>query len=249
MHTHISKDATSVASRALARFDAARPLHDGSDRPFQSRALGKAEFKRLDVYCFVSPKENRVVSVIGPYALGFRLQLEFDPTITAVTERPRQLSVGDRQIELSFWWRKHNGREHFAVLVPDADTIPGTDGQRRPRQVERLRAAAHDAGIDLCLIQERDVKDKASRTELWFHLLGFVQSAPQLRSGLALRGEVLETIARRDRCRVDQVVAALSRVPSGHIHIVIAELLYLGALLTDATTRLCDSSLVWVDVS
>jgi hypothetical protein len=248
MQTHASKDATPVASRSLAAFDVAKPLHDSGDRPFQPRALGSAEFKRVDVYCLISPKEDRVVHVVGPYALGFRLQLEFDPTVIAVTERPRRLVVGDRQIELSFWWRKRTGREHYALLVPDADTIPGTDGQRRPRQVERLRAAAHDAGIDLQFVQERDVKDRAARVELWFHLLGFVQSARQLRSGIVLRSEVLEAIARRDRCRVDQVVAELSRIPASHIHIVIAELLYLGALSTDAASRLCNNSLVWMDI-
>lgn len=248
MQTHTKGGATRVTSRSLAGFDVVGPLHNSEARPFKPRALGNAEFKRVDVYCFISPKEDRVVNVVGPYALGFRLKLEFDPTVTAITERPRLLAVGNGQIELSFWWRQRTGREHYALLVPDADTIPGADGQRRPRQTERLRAAARDAGIDLRLVQERDVKDKAARIELWFHLLGFVQSAQQLRSDIVLRGEVLEAVARRDRCRVDQIVAELSRIPAAHIHIVVAELLYLGALSTDATSRLCNSSLVWVDV-
>jgi hypothetical protein len=207
--------------------------------------LGNREFKRVDVYCFVSPKENRVVNIVGPYALGFRLQLEFDPAVTAVTERPRLLEVGEHTIELSFWWRERSGREHFALLVPDADTIPGTDGRRRPRQLERLRAAAQDAGIALRLVTEQEVKDKAVRTELHFHLLGFVQSARQLKSGLVLRGDVLQVVSMRDRCRVDQVVTELARVPASHVHIVIAELIFLGALATDATSRLCSNSLIW----
>lgn len=248
MRTHTSIDGIAVPSRALGAFDVTKPLHSPEDRPFQPRALGNAEFKRVDVYCFVSPKEDRVVHVVGPYALGYRLQLEFDPLVTAVTERPRQLSLGDRKIELTFWLRRRTGREQYILLVPDADTIPGTDGRRRPRQAERLRAAASDANIDLHLVHERDVKDKAAKIGLWFHLLGFVQSAQQLKSDIAIRGEVLEAVARRDRCQVDQVVAELSRIPAPHIHIVIAELLYLGALSTDALTRLCRSSLVWVDM-
>lgn len=234
-----------TASSALPVFDPAQPLHDGRDRPFKPRLLGSHEFKRVNVYCFVSPKEDRIVHIVGPYALGFRLQLEFDPTVTAVTERPRQLEVGGRTIELSFWWREHSGREHFALLIPDAETIPGTDGRRRPRQLERLRAAAQDSGIHLQLVIEQEVKDKSARTELYFHLLGFVQSARQLKSNLVLRTQVLQAVSIRDRCRVDQVATELARVPASHIHVVIAELIFLGALATDATSRLCQSSLIW----
>lgn len=92
---------------------------------------------------------------------------------------------------------------------------------------------------------EPEVKDRTACVELCYQLLGFVQSARQLKAGLVLRQEVLATIARYPRVRVEQVAQELGRFPAAHIHIVIAELLYLGAIETDATSRLCHGSLLW----
>ncbi len=222
-----------------------QPLHDGWERPFKPRQLSRREFKRSDVFRFLSCKEARVVDVIGPFALAFRLQLEFDPNATAVVERPRKLLVSEKTIELSFWWRERSGREHFVLLVPDANTIPGPDKQRRPRQMERLLHSAREAGIDLQLVTEEQVQRKQARTELHFHLLGFVQSARSLKSDLVLRQEVMAAAAQFARIRIEQLETDLVRYPRLHIHIVVSELIYLGALATDATSRLLRSSLVW----
>lgn len=226
-------------------FDLATPLHDGRERPYSPRLLSHREFKERDVYRFVSPKENRPVDVCGPFELGFRLCLEFDPQVTAVTERPRKLTVGGRPVELSYWWRERSGRERFALLVADPDTLPGTDGKRRPRQLERLTAAADDVGIHLQIVTEPDLKERSTRVELYYHLLPFVQSARELRSGLVLRQEVLSVISLYPRVRVERVVRELARFPLAQIHIVIAELFYLGVIETDAPTRLRNESLVW----
>jgi hypothetical protein len=226
-------------------FDLAAPLHDGCERPFSPRLLGHREFKARDVYRFVSPKENRPVNVCGPFEFGFRLCLEFDSQVIAVTERPRKLFVGGKPVELSFWWRERSGRERFALLVPDPDTLPGADGKRRPRQLERLMAAACDAGIHLQTIVETELMERSTRVELYYHLLPFVQSARELKSGLVLRQEVLSVISLYPRVRVEQVVQELARFPPARIHIVIAELFYLGAIETDASTRLRNESLIW----
>jgi len=221
------------------------PLHDGRERPFSPRPLSHREFKACDVYRFVSPKENRPVDVCGPFQFGFRLCLEFDSQVTAVTERPRKLIVGGKPVELSFWWRERSGRERFALLVPDPDTLPGTDGKRRPRQLERLMSAADEANIHLQFITEPELTERSARVELYYQLLPFVQSAGELRSGLVLRREVLSVISLYPRVRVEQVVHELARFSQAQIHIVIAELFYLGAIETDASARLQNESLVW----
>lgn len=222
-----------------------QPLHDGKERPFSPRLLGRGEFKKLDVFRFFSPKENRLVDLIGPFQLGYRLQLEFAPNVTAAVERPRRLQVSDRSLELTFWWREVSGREHFALLVPDADTVPAPDKHRRPRQMERLLNSAGSAGIDLKLVTEEQVQQKHARTELYYQLLGFVQSAKNLKSDLILRQEVLAVASQFARITIQQLETDLARYPRPHLYIVIAELIYLGALATDATSRLLRSSLVW----
>ena len=244
MSKPLSKGAAPSAA-SVRPFDPATPLHDGRERPFKPRLLGHKEFKRRDAYRFFSPKEGRPVDVCGPFELAFRLQLEFMPDITAITERPRKLSVGTTQVELTCWWRERSGRERFNLLIPDADTIPGSDGKRRPRQVERLRAAAADAGVALELVTEDTVKVKSARIELYHHLLGFVQSAQSLKSGLVIRQEVMAVVSLYPRVRVEQVTTELARLPEDAVHIVIAELIHLGAIETDATTRLCKQSLLW----
>lgn len=222
-----------------------QPLHDGWDRPFKPRLLNRGEFKKLDVFRFFSCKEARLVDLIGPLQLAFRLQLEFAPNVTAVIERPRKLQVGDRLLELTFWWREISGREHFALLVPDADTVPGPDKHRRPRQMERLLNSAGAAGIDLELVTEEQVQQKRAQTELYFQLLGFVQSAKYLKSDLMLRQEVLAIASQFARITIEQLETDLARYPRAHLYIVVAELIFLGAIATDATGRLLRSSLVW----
>lgn len=244
MSTPPSKGAPPGA--ALPRsFDPAMPLHDGRERPFKPRLLGHAEFRRRDAFRFISPKEDRPIDVCGPFEFAFWLQLEFRCDVTAITERPRKLQVGTTPVELTFWWRERSGRERFALLVPDAQTIPGSDGKRRPRQIERLRAAASEASIALELITEDAVKLKHARIELYHQLLGFVQSARELRSGLLLRREVLSVVSLYPRVRIEQVVNELGRFPANSIHVVIAELIYLGAVETDAMSRLQQKSLLW----
>ncbi|KLD73408.1 hypothetical protein FZ025_20245 [Xanthomonas hyacinthi] len=237
--------ARAAPQMSAAPVDLATPLHNAYQRHFTARELTGPERKRLDVFSFRSCKENRQVDVIGPFQLGFRLQLEFDPTITAITERPRCLEVGGKQVELSFWWRHRTGREHYALLVPDGDTLPGSDGRRRPRQVERLRLAAQDAGVDLRLVTEEEVRNLEHRTELAFQLLAWVQSAPWLKADLVLRHEVATTVGRYARCRIDQLEQELAVFPRTHLYVVVAELIYLGILGTDATRRLTRRSLIW----
>lgn len=123
-------------------FDPATPPHDGRDRPFKSRLLGHAEFKRRDVYRFMSPMEGCAVDVCGPFELAFWLTLEFTLDVTAITQRSRRFDVGASPVELTCWWSERSGREQIGLLASDGDTILGSDGKRPVRHVERVRATA-----------------------------------------------------------------------------------------------------------
>ncbi len=221
------------------------PPNDGQSRPYAPRPLSPPELKRLDIYMFGSPKEARVVAVHGPLQLAIRLQLEFDPQVTAVVERPRRLEVGLSSRELHFWWRYKSGREHYALVFSDEETTPGTDGRRRPREVERLRKAAEAAGIQLLLLTEDDILHPEMRTELCFHLLGFAQSVNSLDSAVVICHSVAQAMRLGIRMAIRDLGAELSHVPITHLRIAIAHLLHIGLLQTDAKRRMDDRSIIW----
>ncbi|MEG2578827.1 MAG: hypothetical protein RSA54_13980, partial [Glutamicibacter sp.] len=196
---------TLLPFQGLRSAEVAQPLHNGQRRPMVARELSASQIKRDDVFMFFSPKEDRRVSVLGPLQLALRLQLEFDPVVAAATERPRSIPVGTEQVELHFWWQYVGGSEFYALVVPNAQTVPGTDGQRRPRQLDRLQAAARDASIALKLITEDQLKRPEGRTELCYQLLGICQSARDLGSALILRNEVAAVVNRSGRITANEL--------------------------------------------
>ncbi len=231
--------------RGSASAGVSQALFNGDRRPYLARELSASQLKRGDVFMFFSPKENRKVTVLGPLQLAFRLQLEFDPQVVAVTERPRSIPVGLSDTELHFWWQRRGGRECFALIIPNAQTIPGVDGKRRPRQLDRLRAAATDAYVSLRLVTEDELKAPACRNELCLQLLGTCQSARGLGSALVLRQEVAETIQRGGRMRVEELFTELGHFPHTHLQAAVAELLHIGFLQTDANPRMTSRSILW----
>lgn len=223
----------------------AQPLHNAMHRPMLSRELSASQIKRGDVFMFFSPKEARRVSVLGPLQLALRLQLEFDPAVVAATERPRSILVGTEQVELHFWWQCLGGSEFYALVVPNAQTVPGTDGQRRPRRLERLQAAARDASISLKLITEDQLKRPEGRTELCYQLLGICQSARDLGSALVLRSEVAAIVNRSGRITVNELLGELANFPQTHVQAALVELLHIGYLCTDANPRMSGRARIW----
>lgn len=243
MSNHVTTPVSPFQGAASAR--SSDPLHNGTDRPLVPRELTPAQIKRGDIFTFFSPKENRTVTVHGPMQLAFRLQLEFDPAVVAVTERPRSILVGVDSMELHFWIQKRGGQELYANVIPNSQTIPGMDGKRRPRELDRLRSAAKDAGISLRLITEDELKAPRGRNELCYQLLGFCQSAKDLGNSLALRQEVAATTERSGRISTDELIHELRHHPRTHIQGVVAELLHIGFLLTDASPRMTGRSRIW----
>ena len=243
MSNHATNPVSPFQGVASAR--ASDPLHNGTDRPLAPRELTAGEIKRGDIFTFFSPKENRTVTVHGPLQLALRLQLEFDPSVAAVTERPRSIPVGLDSMELHFWFQRRGGQEIYANVIPNSQTVPGVDGKRRPRELDRLRSAAKDAGISLWLITEDELKAPGGRNELCYQLLGFCQSAKDLGSSLALRQEIAATIERSGSISADELIHELRHHPRTHIQGVVAELLHVGFLATDAFPRMTGRSRIW----
>jgi hypothetical protein len=123
--------------------------------------------------------------------------------------------------------------------------VPGTDGKRRPRQLDRFRAAARDASISLKLITEEQLKHPDRRNELCYQLLGICQSARDLGSALVIRNEVAAVANRSGRVTVDQLMGELAHFPRTHIQAALAELLHIGYLTTDAHPRMSGRARVW----
>jgi hypothetical protein len=221
---------TTNHSSAAIPFELATSLHDGSSRPVKPRTFGRREFERRNVYGFLSIKERRAIEIDGLPALSVALSLECDPQISAYVERPRKLSVLDKNLELDFWVRHKSGREEFLLVVSEAECVSNPGGTRSPRESGRLTEAASAASINLRCVTEYDVRIEGGRLMVRNRLLAFTQVAQTLANGLAIRTRVLEYFARADRARIDQVEQALAPLTPSDLHAVICELVCLGAL-------------------
>jgi hypothetical protein len=154
---------TNDAYAAIASFELAARLHDGSPRPVQPRTFGRREFERRNVYGFLSIKEGRAIEIDGLTALSVTLSIECDPKIAAYVERPRKLLVFDKNVELDFWVRHRCGREEFPLVVSEAECISNPGGTRSPREAARLIEAVLAASINIRCITEYDVRVEVGR--------------------------------------------------------------------------------------
>ncbi|MBS0212563.1 MAG: hypothetical protein JSR26_05195 [Proteobacteria bacterium] len=225
-------------------FDVAASMHQGGLRPFEPRKFGRREFEKRDVYGYLSVKEGRPVEVEGLPGVAVGLTLEVFPQFCSYVERPRSMIVGDKKVELHFWLRHAAGFEEFILLVPDAQCVQAAGGTLRPREADRLLAAARDAGIALRFVTETDIRTAGATIAQHNRLLAFAQVAQSLDSRLALRSRILEHFDLQPRARIDQVEAALSPCLPADVQAVLCELICLGALDFDRGHELTRHTLI-----
>jgi hypothetical protein len=143
------------------------------------------------------------------------------------------LQIGEKTVEIDFWTLTHMGKEEFILLVPDAACRTVAGGTRVPRDAEMIARAAWDAGINMRIITEFDVRVDGQRTLVRNRLLVFTQLAQSLDNNLAIRTRLAMYFKQVGRARIDQVEEALHPLPAPDVHAVICELTCLGILEFD----------------
>lgn len=160
--------------------------------PLTSRALTHREERKNDVYYYLSPKHKmRVVSVVEPCRLALALEYEFDPDVVSYVERPRCLSVEDRQIELCFWVSRRSGAESFSIFRRQSK--PSIQAVRAEERVcSKLLDAARTAGLTLAIRKPQSLILARVANATRLELLPYVQAADALAGLTVFADAVLE---------------------------------------------------------
>jgi hypothetical protein len=235
-----------VPAALFNRVEVTTPLHRAIPRPFEPRVFKRREFEANDVHGFLSLKESRPVEVAGLAPIAVALALECNPRVAAYTERPRYLRAGEQTVELDFWVRHATGFEEFLLVVGDGQCLGVAAGVPRPRDGERLQAAADAAGINLTFVAETHVRQAGVQVGVHNRLLAFAQVAQGLPNRIALRERIRDHVKALGRSRVDQLEIALAPFEAGDVQAVACELILLGLLEIEHDVELTRHSvLTW----
>lgn len=212
--------------------------------PYTSRSLSPRELKKQDVYSYLSPKEGRLVRVVG-LSLIVALRLEFSPEVSSYIERPRRLSCNGQIHELSFWYRERNGRERCVMVVPHTSSSVDATGRREHRHAQTLLEAAEHASVPLHFESEAQLLEERPHSQARLRMLPMVQTAQRLNNRLALRQRIVEFSSQLERFRLSQLVKALGGYAPADVRAVACDLIHIGRLQVDVSAPLSDGSLLW----
>ena len=229
------KDQFAASATASARASVRYPL---GDRPYTARSLTLNEVRAGDIHSFASPKEGRLVRVEGLAHIALALFLEIDANITAFTERPRHLIVGDSSYEMSYWCRLRSGEEQMLMVLSGASRGAQRATRRQHREAEALQEAARAAHLPLHFVHEADLLSQSDRLALAYRILPDVQNATRMINRGLLADEIITLCSRHERLRFSHIASALDSYEPADVQCVVAYLLHTGALVSDATNRL-----------
>ena len=207
--------------------------------PFTQRELTLKERKRLDVYAFVSPKNNnRLIRVVDPIQVAAALRFEHDPLVSAYIERPRRLALTEhRVIDITFWTRLTTGEEKFWLVVP-APSTETVGGRRASRDQGLLSEAATRHGLRLDFIFEAELCADRNRIDACFRLLPYVQAAAGVRDRLIIEQKILAILRVQPTPSLHQIEQQLQDHAKAEVRTVIAGLLHAGKAEMDLRTPL-----------
>lgn len=215
------------------------------DRPYIARDLTRRELLKEDIHSYYSPKERRLIRVIGLPNLAMGLQREFGPQIVAYVERPRILTVGKDRYEFAFWTQDRDGRESLLLLVPTGNSESVSGGRRRHRQAEALLAAAEAAHLPLHFVLETDLIEQRLSLASHIRMLPSVQLAARLDNRPVLRERILEFVVEQDRCRVSHIIRSLDQYLTSDVRCVVCDLIHAGLLDYSRDQTWNDNIAVW----
>ncbi|MCD9127676.1 hypothetical protein [Luteimonas fraxinea] len=201
------------------------------DLPFRPRLLSLRERKSKDTYSFLSPKLDRIVEVVEPSRAQMAIEFEFDPAVLDFAERPRRLSVGQRDVELDFFTLERNGRERFWLFVPNAECYEPGSPRRVHRESTALVDAANNAHLALEFTFEADLIKRRSRFNQSLHLLPYAQDAMFLENRESLKEQLRTGLQALQRASIDQLWTLLAGFHRADVTAAIANLVHGGELI------------------
>src|SRR3546814_18373546 len=116
------------------------------------------------------------------------------PRGQAYTDLRRMLKAGDTQVELDFWLQYATGFGEFLLIVADGACMQEPGGALRPREAERLEAAAREQNVRLRFVTAQDVRQQCGAVNQHMRPLAFTQPAQSLSHRFSLRSRILHNL-------------------------------------------------------